>query len=1131
MPLPDSSAQNAAPAHPHRYLLPGAAVPTLTSTIVARHCGGALPAADIRTLAAIQPETLELNEGTFTSTAASASQLPFPAVVVQQLEPGLLLACACAAPKTTLCEHQALVLLSILQRKELRLFFDAPARQAFLQATARDYGLEHAPDLDAHFALTYARPGTVTAAPRQADLYPVTDATKHALVEQLRPGKRAPQLPVDETRTLLILARHRYYGHLTLQLAEAAVTATGKVKNPVSVRNPLDGIWQLEQPDEVKFYTGVARFQHHYDDGRTPAALDALRAVVRNPAQLPVYAHDAAVSDKITAQSIRPVELRHAPLDVRLQVTQQGEYYAVSGQLLLHDLPLELKSLAVRYEYFVAVREVLYLLDNVHLWRVIDFFQKRNNTLLIHQSKFAEFQRDVLAHLENRLHINYGYLRPATPAQRQELGFAAPPELLLYLSDAGAHVELLPVMRYGPKEISILSRRQLYVTDELGRAFVLERDADAENRFLAALLRHYPAFQEQLSEEALYVPKTLFLQEDWFLAAFDDWRNLGITILGFNQLKRNTLNPYRAQVTVRVSGDTNWFDTELTVRFGKQQAALRHLHRAIRNRSRYVQLDDGTRGILPQEWVEKFAAYFAAGEVVDDRIRTPSISFATLAELYDPTALTPETRAQLAHYQAAVADFAGIEAVPVPAGLRATLREYQRQGLNWLNFLDTFGFGGCLADDMGLGKTVQVLAFLLHLRGQGRTGASLVVVPTSLVFNWQAEVEKFAPSLRVHVLHGAARRPDAQAFASADIVLTTYNTMLADIRWLKDYAFDYVFLDEAQAIKNPDSQRYKAARLLQARNRVVLTGTPVENNTYDLYGQLSFACPGLLGSRQHFHDQYAAPIDKFKDTQRVRQLQQKISPFVLRRTKGQVARELPDKTEMVLYCEMGAEQRRVYEACRQDFRAKLLGQSEETATKSRLHLLQGLTRLRQICNAPALLPEEADFGPTSAKLEVVLEEIETRAPQHKILVFSQFVKMLDLIRAELRQRGIAHEYLTGQTRNRAAAVAAFQERDDVRVFLVSLKAGGTGLNLTAADYVYLVDPWWNPAVENQAIDRSHRIGQTRKVVAVRLICPNTIEDKIMKLQEGKRELAHELIRTDADLVKALTQQELLELFS
>ncbi|UOQ69980.1 DEAD/DEAH box helicase [Hymenobacter cellulosilyticus] len=815
---------------------------------------------------------------------------------------------------------------------------------------------------------------------------------------------------------------------------------------------------------------------------------------------------------------------------MHLHVSQQNEFYEVTGRLLLHDQPVDLTTAPIRFEYFVAVNKALYLLEDLAVWRVIEFFKRRNNTLLIHQSKFREFQQQVLANLEDKLHVSYSFVRPATPEQRASSGFDQAPEKLLYLSDNGLGVEVLPVMRYGTREVPILSKRQILATDELGRTFALQRDTAAEAGFITALLRQYPTWQEQLHQAAFDAPRALFLDEEWVLTAFEDWQQAGISILGFNQLKDNTLNPYRARISVRVTGETNWFDTQLNVRFGQQKASLRQVQQAIRNRSHYVRLDDGTRGILPQEWVERFAEYFAAGEVVEDRIRTPSSNFRLIQELYDPAALDEAARARLTTYQAAVADFTGIAPVEPPAGLQATLREYQRQGLNWLNFLDTFNFGGCLADDMGLGKTLQVLAFILLQRQHGSRPASLVVVPTSLVFNWQAEVEKFAPTLRVHVLQGSLRRAEAALFDACDIVLTTYNTLVADIKQLREYSFNYVFLDEAQAIKNPESQRYKAARLLQARNRVVLTGTPLENNTLDIYGLLSFACPGLLGSLKHFKDLYAGPIDKFKDERRARELQQRISPFVLRRTKGQVARELPDKTEMVLYCEMGAEQRRVYEACKKEYHDLLLGIHEDAPQKESIHILQGLTKLRQICNSPALLPDEADYGRASSKLEALVEEVRTKAPQHKILIFSQFVTMLNLIRDELRTLDIPFTYLTGQTKNRAATVARFQMDDSVRVFLISLKAGGTGLNLTEADYVYLVDPWWNPAVENQAIDRSHRIGQDKKVVAVRLICPDTIEEKIMKLQEAKRELAHDLIHTDATLIKNLSRDELRELF-
>ncbi len=352
--------------------------------------------------------------------------------------------------------------------------------------------------------------------------------------------------------------------------------------------------------------------------------------------------------------------------------------------------------------------------------------------------------------------------------------------------------------------------------------------------------------------------------------------------------------------------------------------------------------------------------------------------------------------------------------------------------------------------------------------------------------------------------------------------------LLSDITFLKKFRFNYIFLDESQTIKNPNSERYKAARLLQSRNRIALTGTPVENNTFDLYGQLSFACPGLLGSKQYFKDIYAIPIDKFEYSKRAIELQKKIKPFILRRTKKQVATELPEKTEMLIYCEMNTEQRRIYDLYEKEVRDFISATDEDEIHNKSMHVLTGLTRLRQICNSPVLL-KDGHSGDHAVKIEILTEQIENKSKEHKILVFSQFVEMLDLIKAKLDEKSIRYEYLTGQTQNRGAKVQHFQNNEEVRVFLISLKAGGTGLNLTEADYVYLVDPWWNPAVENQAIDRSYRIGQTKNVVAVRMICSGTIEEKMMNLQKKKKKLAQDLITTETSFFSSLSKDDLLSI--
>ncbi|WP_262708732.1 DEAD/DEAH box helicase [Chryseobacterium sp. CH25] len=572
----------------------------------------------------------------------------------------------------------------------------------------------------------------------------------------------------------------------------------------------------------------------------------------------------------------------------------------------------------------------------------------------------------------------------------------------------------------------------------------------------------------------------------------------------------------------------DWFNAKLKVGFGQKEATLKQLHRTIRNKSKFVQLDDGSLGILPEEWMDKMAAYFQAGEIDEELLRIPKINFTEISSLFEKEVLSTEVQNEISTYSSQFLTDKDIPHSNIPAELNAELRDYQHDGLNWLNFLDSFNFGGCLADDMGLGKTLQIIAFILSQREKRGHTTNLVVVPTSLLFNWQEEISKFAPSIKVLVHYGPERQKTINHLLDYEVVLTSYGMLLSDIRFLKTFNFNYIFLDESQTIKNPNSERYKAARLLQARNRIVLTGTPIENSTFDLYSQLSFACPGLLGSKQSFKDIYAIPIDKFEYSKRAMELQQKIKPFILRRTKKQVAKELPEKTETVIYCEMNTEQRKIYDAYEKELREFIAANDDDDLNKNSMHVLTGLTRLRQICNSPVLI-KEGYSGENAVKIEILMEQILGKSKDHKILVFSQFVGMLDLLKPELERHGIPFEYLTGQTKDRGKKVANFQENDEIRVFLISLKAGGVGLNLTQADYIYLIDPWWNPATENQAIDRSYRIGQTKNVIAVRMICSNTVEEKILTLQKKKTLLAQNLLKTDGTKFQGLSKQDLLDI--
>lgn len=1081
------------------------------------------------------PSEIGLNYAVFANTVISMNS---QVVSIAQTADRVMLSCTCPAAATGLCEYQARVMYNIMNRQPLRVFFDKPLRFKKLKEFAADFGLENEIQLDDHFELGFSN-GNLEISPKVKSLFPINKKSKLELGEALLSANNDPfsissGLLKKGLKTIVVFSQHRFYSHLTISLFEGSESKDGKIKNPLKSVDPSDLIWTSESSAELKFLNGILKFQNNYNSEASGSDLEGLKALAKNPLGLDIYMHDTKGSQNISASSISLVNLKILGIDLVLSVSEKGDFYEVSGVLMLEGQELAMENLVIKHHYFIQQDQNLYLIDNPTFLRVIEFFKKHYDRMLIHRSKFDDFYESILSKLEEKVKINYSYLKPATKIQIEEKGYDLENEQLIYLSESEDFVLLTPVMRYSNTEIPVLSRKQIVAKDKYGNTFSLRRNEEEELQFITDITRQHPFFDEQLNGEmkmdCFYLHRKHFLDIGWFLDAFEFWRNKGITIMGFNKLNNNNISQYKAEISIKVISGIDWFETVAKVAYNGETISLKHLHKSIRNKSRFIKLDDGTMGILPDEWIEKFTSYFNAGEVVEDRIHTHKINYNMVADLYDEQLFDESVKDQLAIYRGQLSGPESITPVKIPEGLNAVLRGYQHDGVNWLNFLDDFNFGACLADDMGLGKTIQIIAFILTQREKQTHNTNLVVVPASLIFNWQEEVAKFAPSMKIRTIYGADRLKDIQEFDQYELILTSYGTLLADIRYLKSYRFNYVFLDESQNIKNPESQRYKAVRLLQSRNKVVLTGTPIENNTFDLFGQLSFACPGLLGTKQQFKELYSVPIDQFKDSRRAEELQQRIRPFILRRTKEQVATELPDKTEMVIYCEMGTEQREVYEAAVQDIKDYIEGVSEDELQKSSMHILQGITRLRQICNSAELLKDDKFYGNASSKMETLLEQIESKSPNHKILLFSQFVGMLDLIRKELHQKGIAHEYLTGQTRNRAAVVASFQNNPEIRVFLISLKAGGVGLNLTGADYVYIVDPWWNPAVENQAIDRTYRIGQEKNVVAVRLICPDTIEEKIMKLQNTKKDLVSDLIRTESSIYKNLSKNELLNLF-
>ncbi|MBS1777035.1 MAG: SNF2 helicase associated domain-containing protein [Bacteroidetes bacterium] len=708
------------------------------------------------------------------------------------------------------------------------------------------------------------------------------------------------------------------------------------------------------------------------------------------------------------------------------------------------------------------------------------------------------------------------------------------PDYQLYLQEREQILMLRPAFSYNGVHVSWGDIGDV-VKPENGRVTIIERNTEAEDRFINHLRMMHSDMQEHAKEHFMYLQAGSVLSNNWFFRFSDEMKEWNVEMFGFEGLKSLRVNSNKPQTRVQVSTGIDWFDAQVEVAFGDQVVTIAEVKKALAQKLNYVKLDDGTLGLLPEEWLKKYSLLIKMGEAKNGKIRLKKYHFSALDELaaqVDEDSIMLELEEKKERLTEIIDnDFAHV--LP-PTELKATLRPYQQAGFQWLSFLQEAGWGGILADDMGLGKTVQTLAHIQHYKNENEDARFLVVCPTTLMYNWENEIKKFTPKLSYLIHHGAKRTLHTRNFKPFDIIITTYGTMRSDIKMFNAYEFDYAILDESQAIKNPQSQVARASLLINAKHRLCLSGTPVQNNTFDLYAQMNFLNPGMLGSREFFMNEFATPIDKFQEEDVKQQLRKLTYPFMLRRTKEQVAKDLPEKTETILYCEMGKEQRKIYDAYRNNYKAQILGMIDERGIeRSQMHILSGLTKLRQICDSPAILNEEEKFANHSVKLDEIVREITENVGSHKALIFSQFLGMLALIRDQLDKMQIRYTYFDGSTSttDREKAIQQFQNEDDCRVFLISLKAGGIGLNLTAADYVYIVDPWWNPAVEQQAIDRTHRIGQTKNIFAYRLICKETVEEKMLILQERKRTLASELVADDNAFVKRLTRDDIAYLLS
>ncbi|MBN9298388.1 MAG: DEAD/DEAH box helicase [Filimonas sp.] len=709
------------------------------------------------------------------------------------------------------------------------------------------------------------------------------------------------------------------------------------------------------------------------------------------------------------------------------------------------------------------------------------------------------------------------------------------PQCRIHLSELnGSFLMISSKWQYGDFELEDNHEETTSIIAD-GVRYNIIRRKEKEKEITEFIRGQHARFKQQ-NNGYFYLSFTEAEKSQWFVKFYRKLSDNNMPVYGMGELKHFRYNTNIPVITItNNSNGIDWFDLKVEISFGDQKVTLADIQKAIINKQPYLLLKDGTLGVIPDDWNNKYGLLLKMGHLQKDTLRLSKLHWTLTQELDNKEELaqsiiTEDYRGKWQRMQEK-----GTSLYNIPAGVNATLRDYQKAGFDWMCLLDEMQWGGCLADDMGLGKTLQTICFLQHLTDKYKKETHLVVAPTSLIYNWESELKKFAPGLTYLIHHGQQRKFDEKEWKKYNLIITSYGSVRSDIEQLATFRFGYIICDESHVIKNPAAQLAKAVLQLQSRNKLILSGTPIQNNTFDLYTQMHFVNQGLLGNREFFKSEFAVPIDKYGSKEQATKLQKLIYPFLLRRTKEQVAKDLPAKTEITLWCEMGEEQRRMYEEVKNYYRHNLLEKiGTEGMGSNTIYILEGLTKLRQLCNAPQLIKDYAGTPANeSVKLDELMNEITENTGSHKVLVFSQFTGMLGLISERMNNQGIPFLYLDGSTKatDRQALVNQFQQDENVKVFLISLKAGGVGLTLTAADYVYLVDPWWNPAAEQQAIDRTHRIGQQQKVFAYRMICKDTVEEKIMALQQRKKALADDLISEDSGFIKSLTTEDVDFLFS
>lgn len=1088
----------------------------------------------------------------------------YPLVIQKNDERNFDTSCTCSETEHPLCEHKTLLFLQLLNAYGPAYFESIRNWDKEKNKLLQIYGYSLNDDLSGKFEFTYkdGKPFLKLLDPsikRVTTGLPNTIARPAAAFVPNRPETIAEEVETVEKPSrklgLVFNFNAKTYPGFTVDLVhgepdEEGKKYTGKAETldltkfvNTDLYSEEDKILfqqvrKLQEPEINKYlnrnspFSGIWENIIHTDGDELPEETKSLISEYLQPKLKKVLDENAEnpfVFVLPKGKAFKTANLVEAELSNHF-ITPVFKVMAVNGHIELACM-VRLNNQTIPLKKNEAESSVLFLYEDVlYTWQKTEDvmqaekFLQQGNTILS-KADWTQKMQQVILPLTRDYQVEFD----KSMIREVKSGM---PDVKVQLQEKGDYLVFQPIFSYQGFDTRPSDKQTITLPDG-DKILLIQRNKEAEEAFINKLENLHSQFIRQQDTQSLVLKGTDVLRNNWFFLFIDAMKEMKIPVYGFEALKNFRFNTARPNTHIHVSSGLDWFDAKVEIEFGEQRVGIADIKKALAGKQSFVQLGDGTLGILPDEWLKRYALLFKVGDGKSDKLRLSRYHMSVIDELYENRDETEISFALDEKFER-LREFKNIPEIPVPQDLTAILRPYQVAGYQWLSYLNDVGWGGILADDMGLGKTVQALTMLEHYKNINGSLKAIVICPTTLIYNWQNEVKKFTPSLTYYIHHGNTRSRNAEELQKSNIIITTYGTLRSDINMLLKLFFDYIVLDESQAIKNPSSKVTKAASLLTAKNRLCMSGTPLQNNTFDIFAQMNFLNPGLLGSVEFFRNEFATPIDKFGEQEQKEHLRKLLYPFILRRTKEQVAKDLPEKTETILFCEMEKDQRRIYDAYRNSYRDKILGTIDEQGIdKSQLTILQGLMKLRQICDSPAILNEEDKYPNHSIKLDELAREIEENIGEHKALIFSQFLGMLSLIKEKLKEQNIPFEYFDGSTSpvDREKAIQNFQNNDDCRVFLISLKAGGVGLNLTAADYVYIVDPWWNPAVEQQAIDRTHRIGQTKNIFAYRMICIDTIEDKILQLQEKKKILAKELISDETSFVKALTKADVEYLFS